>query len=142
MAELLLDQGSIATSVNEGKEALRWESDAEIKSALPVAVLTDGQTSGVAEVFAAALQDRQRGIVMGADTKGNAASTAIFKVASTGSMVKLVTAYYHSPNGVQIQGNGVQVDIPLELGDGSAEANAQLLASAAEQLLGRLASEK
>lgn len=142
MADLLLDQGLIATSVNQGKEALRWESDAEIKSALPVAVLTDGQTSGVAEVFAAALQDRQRGIVMGADTKGNAASTAIFKVASTGSMVKLVTAYYHSPNGVQIQGNGVQVDIPLELGDGSAEANAQLLASAAEQLLGRLASEK
>lgn len=141
-ADLLLDQGLIATSMNQGKETLRWESDAEVKSTLPVAVLTDGQTSGVAEVFAAALQDRQRGLVMGANTKGNAASTAIFKVASTGSMVKLVTAYYHSPNGTQIQGNGVQADISLELGDGTVEANAQLLASAAEQLLKQLSAEK
>lgn len=69
-ADLLLDQGLIATSMNQGKETLRWESDAEVKSTLPVAVLTDGQTSGVAEVFAAALQDRQRGLVMGANTKG------------------------------------------------------------------------
>ena len=57
-------------------------------------------------------------------------------------MVKLVTAYYHSPNGTQIQGNGVQADISLDLGDGTMEANAQLLASAAEQFLKQLSAEK
>ena len=134
-ANLLLDKGQIATSVRQGQEGMRWESDAEVESTLPVVVLTDGATSGVAEVFAAALQDRGRAQVAGQTTRGQAASTAIFKVPSTGSMVKLVTAYYVSPNGRQIQGQGVAPDVALELGDGSAEAEAALLAEAAALVL-------
>lgn len=134
-ANLLLDKGQIATSVRQGQEGMRWESDAEVESTLPIVVLTDGATSGVAEVFAAALQDRGRAQVAGQTTRGQAASTAIFKVPSTGSMVKLVTAYYVSPNGRQIQGQGVAPDVALELGDGSAEAEAALLAEAAALVL-------
>lgn len=134
-ADLLLDKGLIATSVRQGQEGMRWESDGEVQSSLPMVLLTDGATSGMAEVFAAALQDRGRAQVAGQTTRGQAASTAIFKVPSTGSMVKLVTAYYVSPNGRQIQGQGVAPDVALELGDGSAEAEAALLAEAAALVL-------
>ena len=134
-ADLLLDKGLIATSVRQGQEGMRWESDGEVQSSLPMVLLTDEATSGMAEVFAAALQDRGRAQVAGQTTRGQAASTAIFKVPSTGSMVKLVTAYYVSPNGRQIQGQGVAPDVALELGDGSAEAEAALLAEAAALVL-------
>ncbi len=133
--DLLLDEGLIATSVSKGREVLRWESDEEVICDLPIAVLTDNATSGVAEVFAAAIQDRQRGIILGVDTKGVSASTTMFKIPSTGSVMKLVTAYYCTPNGKQIHGNGVKVDNVLDMGDGSAQGDTHVLTQAAEQLL-------
>lgn len=133
-ADLLLDEGLIAYSVSRGQETMRWEADEEISSELAVAILADGETAGVAEVFAAALQEYGRCTVIGQNTKGEAAATTIFKIASSGNRVRLVTALYYTPNGVQLQGTGIQADALLELGDGSVQNDSEVLLQAAQYM--------
>ena len=113
---------------------MRWEADEEISSELAVAILADGETAGVAEVFAAALQEHGRCTVIGQNTKGEAAATTIFKIASSGNRVRLVTALYYTPNGVQLQGIGIQADALLELGDGSVQNDSEVLLQAAQYM--------
>ncbi len=115
IADKLLDAGTIAYTENKEGTGLVWESDAEELWEKPLVLLVDGDTSGVAEVFAAAIQGRQRGQIVGTtNTAGKAAVTSYFEIQSTGDVIKLLTAEYFSPGGIQIDEEGVLPDVYAE----------------------------
>ena len=98
----------------------------------PIVILTDGQTEGVSEVFAAALQERGRAQVLGKKTMGRAVMTSFFEVPSTGNVVKLVTGRYCTAGGAEIDKNGVSPDV--EYSEADAEEQMTILTKAAELL--------
>jgi carboxyl-terminal processing protease len=69
---------------------------------MPVVVLVNGETSGGAELIAAALQDNQRAVVCGTRTRGKASIQSApdgLPVPNTDAGLKLTTGTFVRPNG-------------------------------------------
>ena len=137
VADSFLEAGEICSSMGRDKEATNWNSTDSVSWDKPVVIIVDRETAGVAEVFAAALQDRGRATILGEQTFGKAAVTSYYQVPSTGDMVKLVTAEYYLPSGAKLTGVGITPDEAIseaDLEEGTAENNDIALLRAAKIL--------
>jgi carboxyl-terminal processing protease len=77
---------------------------------LPLAVLVDGGSASAAEVVAAALEDHGRAIVVGRRTYGKASVQSVREL-SNGAALKLTTAIFRTPSGLNLTGRGLAPDI-------------------------------
>jgi carboxyl-terminal processing protease len=80
---------------------------------VPLVVLVNGGSASASEVVAGALQDHRRAQIAGTRTYGKGSVQAVIAL-SSGSALKLTTAYYHTPNGRRIHGTGVLPDATIE----------------------------
>jgi len=77
--------------------------------ALPLAVLVDGGTASMGEIFAAAIQDYHRGSVIGTRTAGSVAAAQVFGL-QDGSGLQVTVMEISSANGRVLNGKGVEPD--------------------------------
>ena len=80
---------------------------------LPIAVLINENSASASELFAGAVQDRERGPVIGTTSFGKGVVQQTY-VLSDGSALKFTVQKYYTPNGTCIQGTGITPDIPVE----------------------------
>ncbi|AOJ76692.1 MULTISPECIES: S41 family peptidase [Burkholderia cepacia complex] len=80
---------------------------------VPLVVLTNAQSQSVTEVFAAALQDTKRAVVMGQPTFGKG-TIQVTGGLSDGAGLMLTVARYYTPTGRSIQNRGVIPDIVVD----------------------------
>jgi carboxyl-terminal processing protease len=80
---------------------------------VPVAILTDGGTSGAAEVFAAALSSNKRASVVGERTVGRAGRQKVVKLPD-GAGLLLTNVLYLGPGGASLHERGVSPDVPVD----------------------------
>jgi carboxyl-terminal processing protease len=78
----------------------------------PLVVLVDRGTASAAEIVAAALQDRNRAIIVGERTFGKS-SVQNSQELSNGSTIDLTVGYYLTPAGKRLDGQGVIPDIEV-----------------------------
>ncbi len=78
----------------------------------PLVVLVNGGSASASEIVAGAIQDHNRGIIMGTRSFGKGSVQTIQELRN-GSAVKLTTARYFTPNGRSIQAKGIEPDIKL-----------------------------
>ncbi len=70
----------------------------------PIVILVDEGTASASEIVAGALQDWDRGLILGNTTYGKGLVQQIFQISNDGSMaLKLTTAKYYVPSGRCIQ---------------------------------------
>ncbi len=70
----------------------------------PLVILADEGTASASEIVAGAIQDWDRGIIVGSNTYGKGLVQQIFNISNDGSMaLKLTTAKYYVPSGRCIQ---------------------------------------
>jgi carboxyl-terminal processing protease len=107
MAQWFLEKGEIGSSKGQRIEEQRYAADATKQIwKKPVVLLVNRGTASAAEVFAAALLENKRALVVGERTYGNAAIQRALSL-DDGSAVILSVAKYYSPNGKAIQDTGV-----------------------------------
>lgn len=82
---------------------------------IPLVVLIDNNSASASEIFAAAIQDNERGIVVGRHSYGKGTVQTHFPLQTVGGNLKLTTAKFYSPNGRVMAGAGVEPDVPVEL---------------------------
>ncbi len=96
---------------------LRQLASAEVLEAarsLPLAVLVDGGTASGSEMFAAALQDNQRALLVGMTTFGKGALQSIIPLGQGKGAVKLTMATFVTPGGKPIEGLGIVPAMTVE----------------------------
>ncbi|MDE0184071.1 MAG: S41 family peptidase [Candidatus Poribacteria bacterium] len=86
--------------------------EAKLQKHYPLVVLVNYGSASGSEIVAAAIKDHGRGLVMGQKTYGKASVQQIFPL-SGGAAVKLTTAHYYSPSGVDIHDEGISPNIEL-----------------------------
>jgi len=85
---------------------------------LPMVVLINRGTASAAEIFAGAIQDNQRGKLVGETTFGTGTVLSSFQL-SDGSALLLGTSEWLTPNGRQIWKHGIDPDVAVSMPTGA-----------------------
>ncbi|MDE0621960.1 MAG: S41 family peptidase [Bryobacterales bacterium] len=110
LADLLLDGGTIAKLEGQNYTAKVFNaSPGSAVTELPVVMIVDRPTSGGAEIAAAAIQQNDRGEVVGEETSGLAAVQETISL-DDGAALILSVANYYGPGGEVIHNEGVEPD--------------------------------
>lgn len=122
--DLLLPKGLIVYT--EDKEGNRdtYTSDEEHQFNKPMVVLVDESSASASEIFAGAVQDYGKGVIMGVTTYGKGIVQNLFTL-SDGTILKFTTEEYFTPKGRNIHKKGIKPDIEVEY-DEESESDNQL----------------
>lgn len=81
---------------------------------IPLAVLVNENSASASEIFAGAVKDHKVGTIVGTTTYGKGVVQTIRDLGD-GSALKLTVSNYYTPNGVNINGVGIEPDVEAEL---------------------------
>jgi carboxyl-terminal processing protease len=116
VASVFLDGGPVVSYERRGRKAETLEAYAGGDVATPLVVLVNPSTASAAEVVAAALQDRNRAVVVGTRTYGKG-SVQEPSPLSDGSALELTVGRYLTPAGRSLDGVGVEPDVVVPPGE-------------------------
>ncbi len=113
IGDMLLPKGTIVyTEDKDGKREV-YESSGKNELMIPMTVLVDMNSASAAEILAGAIQDYQKGTLIGTTTYGKGIVQAL-KSLKDGSAVKITISAYYTPNGRNIHGIGIEPDIEVK----------------------------
>lgn len=95
------------------RQILATSDDSEID--LPMAVLVNENTSSMAELFAVAIGDYDKGDLVGTTTYGKGVLQTLYPL-DDGSAVRITTAYFDPPASENFDGVGLTPDYEVSLG--------------------------
>jgi carboxyl-terminal processing protease len=114
VASQFLKEGIVLYSLDGSGKKESWEVNAGgLAIDLPLAVLVNGNSASASEVVAGALQDYGRAPLIGNQTFGKG-SVDHFRQLSDGSAIYISIGRWYTPNGRQIEGNGLTPDIVVD----------------------------
>ena len=113
IADELLPEGLIVyTEYNNGRRVDR-NSDPECLG-MPMAVLINGASASASEILAGALQDYGVATIVGTQSYGKGIVQSSLDL-QDGTVLKLTSAKYYTPNGNNIHGVGIIPDVEIDL---------------------------
>ncbi len=113
ICDMLLPEGLIVYTEDRSGAREEYYADGEYWN-VPMAVLVNGDSASASEIFAAAVQDTGRGVVVGEVTYGKGVVQTLYSFPE-GDGVQLTTAVYYTPSGRSIHSQGVTPDIEVSL---------------------------
>lgn len=127
MLDLVLPEGTIVYTEDKDGNRETATSDDEHQIDVPMAVLVNGNSASASEIYAGAIQDYGIGTIVGTQTYGKGVVQQIFDLGD-GTSVKLTIAEYYTPNGRNIDGEGItpDVEVEYEADESNPEADNQL----------------
>lgn len=115
-AELFLGMGLLSRVLERDRAIPHYCVTRETpRTAMPLVVLVDEGTGGVAEIVAGGLRDNGRAWVVGARTAGKGTVYQSMEL-SDGSALHLTTGHACTPAGHLIEGHGIAPDFAVSLG--------------------------
>ena len=114
--DMLVPEGPVIRTVDKaGNEEIVYTSDKK-ETDIPMAVLVNGNTASAGELFAAALRDYEKAVLVGEQTfgKGSMQTTMSF---ADGTAFKYTYRYYCPPFSDNYDGVGITPDVKAELSE-------------------------
>jgi len=118
IADLFLDKGLIVFTRGRNEDQnLTYEAHRNnFQIDVPIVVLVNEGSASASEIVAGAIQDQQRGIIVGSKTFGKGSVQTIIPLPD-GAGLRMTTARYFTPNGRSIQATGIVPDVEVTLND-------------------------
>jgi carboxyl-terminal processing protease len=126
VAGAFLNGGAVVEFYKPGKSPEIFNATGDGDSITPLVVLVDRGTASAAEIVAAALQDRNRAVIVGERTFGKAAVQDLTEL-SNGAAIELTIGYYLTPNGKRLEGQGLDPDILVSSNESKSVAETRAL---------------
>ena len=117
ITDLFLDKDKTIMTTKDKKGNVQKSVTKNKKSYdLPLVILVNENTASASEILTGALKDNNRTKVIGTKTYGKGVIQSVFNL-SDGSGLKITTAEYFTPNGIEINKKGITPDIEVKLPD-------------------------
>lgn len=134
VASIFIESGTIVSVQERGQERQSYPATGDALSDVPLVVLVDGSSASASEIVAGAVQDLERGRVVGTSTFGKGTVQTV-RPLGDGSGLKFTTAEYFTSSGDSIEGVGIApdrvvADAEAQLAAAQEELHAQLVGSA------------
>ncbi len=114
ISDKFLPQGTIvATRGRNPSDNTEEHATKEHTWKVPLVVIVDHNSASASEIFAAAVQENQRGIVVGRTSYGKGTVQTQFPLQTAGCGLRITTAKFYSPTGRVMAGSGVTPDVPV-----------------------------
>ncbi len=114
IARKILPEGLIVYTEDRNGKREEYTCDGKHELQIPLAVLVNEYSASASEILAGAIQDYEKGTIIGTATYGKGVVQRIINL-SDGTAVKLTVSSYYTPLGRSLGGVGVTPDIELEL---------------------------
>ncbi len=115
VSDKFLESGVVVSTMGHGRqrgelhEATRYGTEGDIR----LAVLVDSGSASASEIFAGAIRNLDRGVIIGVTTFGKGSVQNLYPFHADGSALKLTIDKYFTPGGYSIQSVGITPDIEL-----------------------------
>ena len=116
IVDMFLEEGVIVKIKFRDEEKVFSAKTGDIAEDLNLVVIVDEYSASASEIFAGAIQDHERGLIIGNTTFGKGLVQHGETLESGGSII-ITTAVYLTPNGNQVNGNGIIPDLKIETSD-------------------------
>ena len=114
--KFIADGAIVSTRGRSEQENFNYRAHRPGTWRVPLVVLIDGDSASASEIFAAAIKDSHRGIVIGCRSYGKGSVQGIFPLGYAGAGARITTAKFFSPMGHPIANVGVTPDIDTRRG--------------------------
>ncbi len=121
IARMWLEEGTIVSTVDRRGERERKSANNSALTDKPLVVLVDGGSASASEILSGALQDHNRATLVGTKTFGKGLVQSVRSLGD-GSGLAVTIAKYLTPNGRDINKEGIPPDIVFDLSDEQREA--------------------
>ncbi len=124
LTDIFLDQGLIVYTRGRNKEQdLTYEAHKNNSSLkFPLVLLVNEGSASASEIVAGAIQDHQRGVIVGSKTFGKGSVQTIIPLPD-GAGLRMTTARYYTPKGRSIQATGITPDVEVPYAEYVPEEN-------------------
>jgi carboxyl-terminal processing protease len=117
VADMFLDGGVVLTQVDRNGQRTEYDAKAGGEAVdLAVAILVGPGSASGSEVLAGALRDHDRATLVGEQTFGKGSVNHLREL-SDGGALYVTIARWLTPDGVQIEGVGLEPDVPVTLSE-------------------------
>lgn len=110
----LLPEGLIVYTEDKAGNRKEYTSDGENEFELPLVVLINEYSASASEILSGAIQDYNKGTLIGTTTYGKGIVQRIQHM-EDGTALKLTVSAYFTPAGRNIHGVGIEPDIEIEM---------------------------
>ncbi len=109
VADMLLSHGHILTTRGRHPDSLHhYEAGGrDLAGGMPVVVMIDGRSASASEIVAAALQDRDRAVLVGTSSFGKGSVQTVIRLPNDGE-ITLTWSRFMAPSGYGLHGLGVR----------------------------------
>ncbi len=115
VADKFLNEGTIVSTRGRNKhEDFDFMAHAVGTWRVPLIVLIDENSASASEIFAAAISDHRRGMIIGQRSYGKGSVQGIFPLNVDSSGIRLTTAKFYAPKGQPISRRGVKPSIVVQ----------------------------
>ena len=134
VSSLFIEEGAIVSVEERDKDPEVLYAKGILRTDLPLVVLVNENSASASEIVAGAIQDYDRGVLVGATTFGKGSVQTQLELGN-GGIISFTTAHYFTGKGRAIDGVGLEPDITVEmdhLGIQEFDTDTQLKAAIAE----------
>jgi len=114
IADELLPPGVVTYTLDSRGKRQDYNAVTPEKLDIPLVVLVDSGSASASELLTGAVKDYGIGTIVGTTTFGKGIVQNIYRL-QDGSAIKLTNSRYYTPNGINIQGTGIEPDVKVEL---------------------------
>ena len=115
IARMWLDEGRIVSTVSRNGEVEAQRATNRALTDKPLVILVDGGSASASEILSGALQDNDRATLVGTKTFGKGLVQSVRRLGDGTSGLAVTIAKYLTPSGRDINKQGIEPDVILEL---------------------------
>ncbi|MDJ0580344.1 carboxyl-terminal processing protease CtpC [Crocosphaera sp.] len=115
IARMWLDEGRIVSTVSRNGEVEAQRATNRALTDKPLVIMVDGGSASASEILSGALQDNNRATLVGTKTFGKGLVQSVRRLGDGTSGLAVTIAKYLTPSGRDINKQGIEPDIIVEL---------------------------